>query len=315
MEAFVNGTSLVYFICHVNFERNELSGRDEHGRYESGRGDPSCMLLALSTVPILSDFLQSGAYIKHAFGWRWVYGIWGIVGAVLLIPFVILVPETRRSSILVARAQRARKAGHTEAWAIDESLRRRSFRQILSETLFRPAVMLFTEPIFTDMSLTSDVQYLAVEAIPLIYAQYGLVDPQIELTNLAILVGFTLAIPLFYFQRKATIWQEKKHGKKNVPENKLLWAFLAVFVAICDYTVESYGPIASSAITGQSFARECFCGLLALISVQFYLNVGFEYGPTIRKRSRYAQKIARLEEEERQRAKAIKLLDETKTQG
>lgn len=99
---------------------------------------------------------------------------------------------------------------------------------------------------------------------------------------------------------------------------------------------------------------ECFCGLLALVSVQFYRNgqclgpkacshiahhlyiVGFEwastilailatvmgafpfmfyrYGPSIRKRSRYAQEIAKLEEEERQRAKAIELLDETKTQ-
>ncbi|KAG6900280.1 hypothetical protein C0993_000468 [Termitomyces sp. T159_Od127] len=171
----------------------------------------------------------NGAYINHAFGWRWVYGTWGIVGVVLLIPFIILVPETRRSAILVARAQRARKAGHTEAWAIDENLRRRSFRQLLSETLFRPAVMLFTEPIVYCLALYDGLNYgiiyLAVEAIPLIYAQYGLREPQIELTNLAILVGFTLAIPLFYFQQKATIWQERKKGKKNVPENKLLWAF------------------------------------------------------------------------------------------
>lgn len=64
-----------------------------------------------------------------------------------------------------------------------------------------------------------------MEAIPLIYAQYGLQDPQVELTNFALLVGFTLAIPLFHFQLKATIWQEKKQGK-IVPENKLLWAFL-----------------------------------------------------------------------------------------
>lgn len=70
----------------------------------------------------------------------------------------------------------------------------------------------------------SSFQYLGVEAIPLIYAKYGLEDPGVELTFIALQLGFTLAIPLFYFQRKATLWREKKEGKKDVPEHKLLWA-------------------------------------------------------------------------------------------
>ncbi|KAG5732343.1 Polyamine transporter 1 [Termitomyces sp. T112] len=331
------------------------------------KGDDIVGLWAMNIWAYSAEVLVLGpmiaAYINHAFGWRWVYGIWGIVGAVLIIPYVILVPETRRSAILVARAQHARRAGHIDAWAIDENLRRRSFRQILTETLFRPAVMLFTEPIVYCFALYDGLNYgiiyLAVEATPLIYAQYGFRDPQVQLTYLAMVIGFTLAIPLFYLQHKVTLWQEKKQGRKNVPENKLLWVFVAaflfpismywfawtgrppisiywslgalvlfglsshiVFLAVCDYTVESYGLMASSAVTGQSFARECFCGILALFGVQFYHDVGFEwastilailatlmgvfpflfyrYGPTIRQRSRYAQEIARLEDEERQ---------------
>lgn len=72
-----------------------------------------------------------------------------------------------------------------------------------------------------------------MEAIPLIYAQYGLVDPTVELTFFALQVGFTLAIPLFYFQRKATLWREKKEGRKDVPEHKLIWAFLGMLNRVC----------------------------------------------------------------------------------
>ncbi|KAG5338289.1 hypothetical protein C0989_007711 [Termitomyces sp. Mn162] len=198
------------------------------------KGDDVVGLWAMNIWAYSAEVLVLGpmiaAYINHAFGWRWVYGIWGIVGAVLIIPYVILVPETRRSAILVARAQHARRAGHIDAWAIDENLRRRSFRQILTETLFRPAVMLFTEPIVYCFALYDGLNYgiiyLAVEATPLIYAQYGLRDPQVQLTYLAMVIGFTLAIPLFYLQHKVTLWQEKKQGRKNVPENKLLWVFV-----------------------------------------------------------------------------------------
>ncbi|KAG6826092.1 hypothetical protein H0H92_001151 [Tricholoma furcatifolium] len=325
-----------------------------------------------------------GAYINQALGWRWVFGIWGIVGAALMLPFLFLVPETRAGVILTARAQRARGSGRPHAWTIYEKEGHRSFHQILTETILRPAVMLLTEPIVYCFALYDGLNYaiiyLAVEAVPLIYARYGVVEPKVEVTFVAMQIGFTVAIPFFYFQLKATKWQEKRQGKTDVPENKLLWAFpgqdlrvahfrdshvllaaailfpismywfawtavpsvniysslgaLVVFgisghITVSDYTVESYGPMASSAVTGQSFARENICGLLALVGVYFYENVGFQwastilailatlmglfpflfyrYGPVIRRKSRYAQELARLEEEERQRLKALEM--------
>jgi hypothetical protein len=63
-----------------------------------------------------------------------------------------------------------------------------------------------------------------------------------------------------------------------------------VFLSVSDFTVESYGLMASSAVTGQSFARgtlmdikltcivfistppEILCGVLSLVGVQFYEN-------------------------------------------
>ncbi|KAF8231516.1 MFS general substrate transporter [Tricholoma matsutake] len=318
------------------------------------------------------------AYINAHMSWRWVFGIWGIVGVGLIIPYIFLVPETRGGVILAARAQRARKAGHKRAWAIHEKLGHRSTKQILQQTVLRPAIMLCTEPIVYCFALYDGLNYgiiyIVIEAVPLIYVQYGLTEPSINLVFLTLQIGFTLAVPLFHFQRKATLWREKVEGRRNVPEHKLLWAFLSaslfpismfwfawtgrppinmyvslggligfaisghiIFVAVSDYTVESYGLMASSAVTGQSFARGMLkiltchplCGILSLVTVQFYDNVGYrwattilailatvmgvfpflfyKFGPRIRQSSRYAQQLAQLEKEERERLKFIKL--------
>lgn len=287
--------------------------------------------------------------------WRWVYAITGIVGSVLLVFFLILVPETRGGVILITRAKRERKLGNADAWTFHERLGRRSLRQILRETVLRPTYMLATEPIVYCFALYDGLNYgiiyLVIEAIPLVYTKYNLENPKIQLTSIALQIGFTLSVPLFYFQRKATIWRERKVGIKDVPEHKLLWALFAavlfpismfwfawtssppfsmysslcalagfaisghiIFLAISDFTVESYGPMASSAVTGQSFARENLCGLLSLFAVRFYEDLGsqwastilailatvmgtfpfifYKYGPRIRERSPYAQELA-----------------------
>ena len=102
----------------------------------------SCHVSMTHVLPPLSVILKtclSSSYINSWQSWRWVYGIWGLIGVGLVIPYVILVPETRGGVILAARAQRARKAGHKNAWAIHEKLGHRSAKQILQQTVFRPA--------------------------------------------------------------------------------------------------------------------------------------------------------------------------------
>ena len=93
---------------------------------------------------LTNNAICSSSYITSHTSWRWVFGIWGIAGAALMIPFVLLVPETRGGVILAARAKKARKAGHAKAWAIHEKLGRRSFQQIVQETVFRPAGEIFS---------------------------------------------------------------------------------------------------------------------------------------------------------------------------
>ena len=71
------------------------------------------------------------------------------MGATLLVLFIMLVPETRGGVILAARAERARKSGRPDAWAIHEKLGRRSQGQIMRETVMRPGCMSDLDAIYS----------------------------------------------------------------------------------------------------------------------------------------------------------------------
>lgn len=90
-----------------------------------------------------------------------------------------------------------------------------------------------------------------------------------------------------------------------------------LFIMISDYTVDSYGHLASSAVTGQSFARELMSAGLIIAGQDFYEKVGYpeattilaafatilgvlpfvfsRYGPRIRERSHYSLEVGGLE--------------------
>lgn len=61
-----------------------------------------------------------------------------IVGFVILIPFLIFVPETRQDVLLARRARRLRKeTGNQDLYATAE-LRKRTVKEVLMETVIRP---------------------------------------------------------------------------------------------------------------------------------------------------------------------------------
>lgn len=89
-----------------------------------------------------------GAFINRDYGWRWLWGISGIVGAGLILLYLLLVPETRHTVLLEQKARKLRKTtGDDRYYALGSNSKRRSINEILKETLYRPVFMLLTEPI------------------------------------------------------------------------------------------------------------------------------------------------------------------------
>jgi MFS family permease len=89
-----------------------------------------------------------GSYMNLRYGWRWLWGISGIVGGVLTLLFVLMVPETRHVVLLEKRAKELRrKTGDDRYYVAGGVSSHRSINDILKETLYRPIFMLLTEPI------------------------------------------------------------------------------------------------------------------------------------------------------------------------
>lgn len=172
-----------------------------------------------------------GAYITIDYGWRWLWGITAIVGAAITFAFVLLVPETRHSVLLTKRAAKIRaKTGDDRYRALGELASNRSINEILRTTLYRPIFMLITEPIVNLFALYDGLNYgiiyLAIEAVPIIYAQHNIENPVVQFTFFSIVLGYLIGIALFPLQWRANQRLNKRLGEVT-PEGKLYWGFLA----------------------------------------------------------------------------------------
>lgn len=112
---------------------------------KSNRSDATSQIWAHSAEVIILGSLIGG-YINAGQGWRWIFWWSGIIGAALAVPYVLFVPETRGGAILAARARKLRRrTGNKKIRAMAE-MNRRTWAQIVQESVIRPVRMLFTEP-------------------------------------------------------------------------------------------------------------------------------------------------------------------------
>lgn len=90
--------------------------------------------------------------------------------------------------------------------------------------------MLLREPIVNLFALYDGLNYgiifLAIEAVPIIYAEHGFNDPGVEFMLFSIVLGYVVGIALFPIQWMANQRLNKRKGQ-IVPEGKLFWGFFA----------------------------------------------------------------------------------------
>ncbi|CAD6896307.1 unnamed protein product [Tilletia caries] len=202
----------------------------------------------------------AGAYIYLNHGWRWIFGVSGIVLGGIAVVFLIL-PETRADVLLTRKAVRKRKeTGDDRFYAMHERARKeRTIRGLLREVLIRPIFMLFTEPIVWMFAAYDGVNYavlyLALESFPLIYGGFGFsLGPQ-NFAFIPFAVGFIIAYLLYpiqiYFERRAA---RRSPDGEMPPEARLLWCLgasplFAVSLFIFAWTCKpEYAPWIASMI-------------------------------------------------------------------
>lgn len=178
--------------------------------------------------------VYSGFVVQRTGGWRWLFGVTGIVSGFLVLLFVLTVPETNTGVLLSRRARRLRKSTGNDRYFSEHDRARgaRTRLDTVREVIVRPAHMLITEPIVSAFAVFDGynycIIYLCVEAAPLIYANYhGFSLPFQPFVFIAMGVGFIAAflsypIPQAIVRRAA----RKSPTGEPEPESLLVWGLL-----------------------------------------------------------------------------------------
>lgn len=218
-----------------------------------GAGSTSDMFPPLTRAPVSSIFLLApfagpalgpvaGSYLVEFKDWRWTQWILLIFGAINIV-MGFFIKETYKKIILQNRAKRFGIEGPPNPMAALKPAQRLKF--ILTVTIARPVVMLFTEPIAAFLAIYTafnfGVLYCFFAAFPLVFQSevpqiqvYHFTQGEGGLVFLAIGVGILTASVLFiigdrlYYRPQAL--QEIKNGKD--PRSLLLPPEKRVFSAI-----------------------------------------------------------------------------------
>lgn len=149
--------------------------------------------------PIIGDFI-----CQSYLGWRWVFWINMIMGAVVIVIIFFFMPETHGDTILDYKARYLRNKTRNMKWhTIHE--RQRNPRSAIYQACTDSVSLLITEPIVVCFTLYLTVVYIIVyidfEGYPIVFAKYSFDQGEIGLSFIGIGIGIVLAgacTPIIY---------------------------------------------------------------------------------------------------------------------
>ncbi|EFR03557.1 hypothetical protein MGYG_06553 [Nannizzia gypsea CBS 118893] len=207
-----------------------------HG--DCARSTPVCLyvttyLAATSIGPVV------GASILQFLSWRWIGHIELIWTAALFPLFIIALPETRGSAILLAKAKRLRDKGE-KVYTMDELHHDRKLYQAVLRSVQRPLYMLFTEPVVFVATLWAAFSlgtiYLFTQSVELVYGQlYGWDAVLAGYVQVAIVVGEILGCALCMFTNSwyyASAAQNTEAPGTPIPEARLYTSIIGGFFGV-----------------------------------------------------------------------------------
>ncbi len=172
--------------------------------------------LSLAVGPIFAAYVAASAA-----GWRWIFYISTIISATSFL--LLLFSRESRATQLLSRALRS--SGRQDL-RIENPDHVPDFSYFVRVILFRPLVLLFTEPIVFITSVISGTAfalvYLFTVVMPIIYTSYNFSSSAASLAFVPIGVGFTLSLfTRIYDHRRAKRYNIQGRGELS-PEDKLV---------------------------------------------------------------------------------------------
>ncbi|GAA5820851.1 hypothetical protein JCM11251_001844 [Rhodosporidiobolus azoricus] len=239
--------------------------------------------------PVIGPIVGGFTVMNDKLRWPWIFwfiGIWGLASWVLI---AIFLPETYHPKLLAQRAKKLRKEDPEKNAELYADLERAdfSFKSIVTRTLARPIVMLFTEPLVMVVTLYLSVVYGILYGLfsvfPIVWQQLrGFNEGEGGLIFIGVGIGTTLgALLSVYVQRHYREIVPLWHGHPP-PEERLYGAMVAgpcIVVGIFwlgwtgNYPSVHWAiPAASSILIGMSFTLVFVSFLTYLVDVYLFFS-------------------------------------------
>ncbi|KAI9376156.1 major facilitator superfamily domain-containing protein [Aspergillus egyptiacus] len=203
-----------------------------------------CTILGMSVGPIY------GSYIVSTIGWRWVYYISAITGAVV---FLLLIPirESRPTTLLAKRFDRLQSKVGKLDMEIPNPDAIGDVRELLKVIVVRPTRLGVSEPIVILVSLLGasawGMMYLFTESFTVVFSEFGFSSRATSLPFIAFLPGLPLSCLMRLWDRHQ-LKKRQQEGQPPEPEDKiggfaLAAPTLAIGLWIFGWTVPPIVPV------------------------------------------------------------------------
>lgn len=217
--------------------------------------------------PVIGSFIG-----PSGIGWRWCEWLMLILGAIVTVIIVLAQPETYAPLLLSWKAEHFRQQTGDDRYRSPLEVRRTSFMTRLKIALYRPFVMIWTEPIILLMALYLTILYIVLftffVGFEFVFTDvYGISQGLTNIIWLAVFVGFwpvLITVPVVYSWTVKDMQQQSKITGEPVaaprPETRLWFAMLGGAFALpvslfwmgwTDFaSVSIWSPIVASGLFG-----------------------------------------------------------------
>ncbi|KAI4527333.1 fungal hydrophobin [Schizophyllum commune Loenen D] len=252
--------------------------------------------------------------MNPSLGWRWIQWISMIISGayVCILPFVM--SETRSPVLLTRLAKKLRRESKDKRYRARIEDERASLRQLIYISSTRPIYLLVTEPIVMAFSAWVGFAW-GILSIPGIFRDvHGFNIGQIGTVFVTIFIGAVIGWTINLYQEKLYQKNYPVRGADArlycacgagilLPISMFIYAWvsypsvtwvaqaigivlftISIFViynGVFSYLADCYGPFASSALAGQSLARNMMGVAFPLFTVQMFDALGYRWGNTL----------------------------------
>ncbi|WWC88771.1 uncharacterized protein L201_003684 [Kwoniella dendrophila CBS 6074] len=191
--------------------------------------------LAAEAAPAMAPIISG--FVVQSKGWRWAFWEMSIFSGACLIILFFTLPETSPDTILLRRAQRIRhKIGNPHYQSQSEITNATiPYREIVIDSLLRPIMLTFTEPIIIAINLYCGLIYATLysffESFPIVYEQGYHWDLGIStLPFAALFIGsFTGWVIYSYWNWRCIDIPYDPKAPPPAPETRLFTSFIGAF--------------------------------------------------------------------------------------